>query len=231
MEDYFEILKNTSIFKGIERNEMREMLSCLGARKEKYKKDDFVLWEGSTVKSLGLLLTGEILVIQEDFWGNRNIIAVLGRGQCFGETFACAPGSVLNISVIARENAEVLFLNVQQLMMTGAACSAHYNLLIRNLLTDLAEKNLRLNEKVSHLSQRTTRAKLLSYLSAEAKKHGAATFSIPFSRQQLADFLSVERSGLSVELGKMQRDGLLEYHQNKFALQRQIYELNDPDEG
>ena len=159
MEEYFEILKNAGIFKGIEKNEMGEMLSCLGARKEKYKKNDFVLREGSTVKSLGLLLTGEILVIQEDFWGNRNIIAVLGRGQCFGETFACAPGSVLNVSVIAREDAEVLFLDVQQ----------------------------------------------------------------------LADFLSVERSGLSAELGKMQREGLLEYQQNRFALQRQIYTLNAPD--
>ena len=159
-----------------------------------------------------------MLIIQEDFWGNRNILAAVGAGHCFAETFACSPGAVLNVSVIAETNVQVLFLNVKRILTTCPSTSSHHSRMIRNLLSELAEKNLRLNEKITHLGQRSRRAKILSYLSAEAQRHGSAEFDIAFSRQQLADYLSVDRSGLSMELSRMQEEGLLEYRKNHFVL-------------
>jgi len=98
-----------------------------------------------------------------------------------------------------------------------SACE-HHSRIIRNLLGELAEKNLRFGEKLTHMGQRTTRAKLMSYFSAEAQRLGSYEFDIPFSRQQLADYLAVERSGLSLELGKMRSEGLLDFHKSHFIL-------------
>ena len=196
------------------------MLSCLNAEKKSFPKDAFVLRAGDTAESIGLVLSGSVLVIQEDIWGNRNILSKAGPGQTFAAAFACAPGSVLNVSVIAEAPVTALFLNVKRILILTVCPSAcaHHSRIIRNLLSDLAGKNLLLNEKLTHIAQRTTRAKLMSYLSAEAQRRGAVEFDIPFSRQQLADFLAVERSGLSLELGKMKKEGLLDYHKEHFVL-------------
>ena len=187
-------------------------------RPETFQKDEYILLAGDRVEAFGLVITGKVLIIQEDFWGNRNILAAVGAGHCFAETFACSPGAVLNVSVMAQTNVQVLFLNVKRILTTCPSTCSHHSRMIRNLLSELAEKNLRLNEKITHLGQRSRRAKILSYLSAEAQRHGSAEFDIAFSRQQLADYLSVDRSGLSMELSRMQEEGLLEYRKNHFVL-------------
>lgn len=218
MDKNFSIMRTAQIFSGIDEKELSDILDCLGGKTLDFSKDDYILREGDRVEELGLMLQGNAFIIQEDFWGNRNILSSIEAGQCFGETFACAPGAVLNVNVVAQSPACVLFLNVQKLLtMCPSACSFHSRI-IRNLLSDLAGKNLHFNEKVTHLSQRTTRARLLSYLSAEARRHKSGEFDISFSRQQLADYLSVERSGLSLELGKMKKDGLLDFNRNHFIL-------------
>ena len=194
------------------------MLHCLEVRPETFQKDEYILRAGDRVEAFGLVITGKVMIIQEDFWGNRNILAAVGAGHCFAETFACSPGAVLNVSVIAETNVQVLFLNVKRILTTCPSTCSHHSRMIRNLLSELAEKNLRLNEKITHLGQRSRRAKILSYLSAEAQRHGSAEFDIAFSRQQLADYLSVDRSGLSMELSRMQEEGLLEYRKNHFVL-------------
>ena len=183
-----------------------------------FEKDTYVFRAGDTTDSLGVVLTGALLIIQEDFWGNRNIVSSAEPGQTFAETFACAPGAVMNVSVVAQTACKILFLNVKKILHTCPSSCSHHNKMIQNLLASLAIKNLRQNEKLSHLAQRTTRAKILSYLSETAQQNGSFEFDIPYSRQQLADYLSVERSGLSLELGKMQRDGLLNFHKNHFVL-------------
>lgn len=194
------------------------MLHCLEVRPETFQKDEYILRAGDRVEAFGLVITGKVLIIQEDFWGNRNILAAVGAGHCFAETFACSPGAVLNVSVMAQTNVQVLFLSVKRILTTCPSTCSHHSRMIRNLLSELAEKNLRLNEKITHLGQRSRRAKILSYLSAEAQRHGSAEFDIAFSRQQLADYLSVDRSGLSMELSRMQEEGLLEYRKNHFVL-------------
>ncbi len=218
MKEFFSVLRSSQLFGGISETELRAILSCLGTKTENYPRDAFVLRPGDTVEAVGLVLEGSVLVIQEDVWGNRNILSTAGPGQTFAAAFACAPGSVLNVGVAAQTPVTVMFLNVKRILnMCPSACT-HHSRIIRNLLGELAQKNLEVNEKLTHMGQRTTRDKLLSYLSAEAQRWGRYEFDIPFSRQQLADYLGVERSGLSVELGKMRSDGLLDFHKSHFVL-------------
>lgn len=194
------------------------MLSCLETREERFPKDTFLLRAGDTAESIGLVLSGSVLVVQEDIWGNRNILSKAGPGQSFAAAYACAPGSLLNVSVLAETPVTAMFLNVKRVLNVCPSACEHHSRIIRNLLGELAEKNLRFGEKLTHMGQRTTRAKLMSYFSAEVQRLGTYEFDIPFSRQQLADYLAVERSGLSLELGKMRSEGLLDFHKSHFIL-------------
>ena len=91
-------------------------------------------------------------------------------------------------------------------------------MVIQNLFYAISVKNRSLVQKLGHMSRRTTREKLLSYLSEQAKKQGTSSFEIPFNRQQLADFLSVDRSAMSNELCKLRDEGLLSFERNRFQL-------------
>ena len=218
MKDFLSVIRSSQLFSGISEDEIRSMLSCLNAETEEYPKDAFVLRAGDTSDAIGLVLSGSILIIQEDIWGNRNILSKATAGQTFAAAYACAPGSVLNVSVIAETPVTVMFFNVRRILSVCPSACSHHSRIIRNLLGELAEKNLRLSEKLTLMGQRTTRAKLMSYFSAEAQRTGKYEFDIPFSRQQLADYLAVERSGLSLELGKMRSEGLIDFRKNHFVL-------------
>ena len=217
MKEYFSVISSARLFAGVEAEALPALLDCLAARAASFAKGAYILREGQQVESLGLLAAGSALIFQEDCWGNRNLLAPVEPGQCFGETFACAPGAAATVNVVAQKDSKVLFFNVGRLLAAPAP-GPWQGLVLGNLLADLAQKNLRLNRKVTHLGQRSTRAKVLSYLSAEARRQGRGEFDIPFSRQQLADYLSVERSGLSLELGRLRDEGLLEFHRNHFVL-------------
>ncbi len=218
MKDFLPVIRSSQLFSGISEGELTAMLSCLKAERRDFPKEAFVLRAGDTAESIGLVLSGSVLIIQEDIWGNRNILSKVGTGQTFAAAFACAPGSVLNMSVIAETPVAAMFLNVKRILNVCPSACAHHSRMIRNLLGELAEKNLRFSEKLTHMGQRSTRAKLMSYFSAEAQRLGKYEFDIPFSRQQLADYLAVERSGLSLELGKMRGEGLIDFHKSHFIL-------------
>ena len=218
MKDFLPVLRSAPLFSGVSEEELTAILACLGAEVKHFPKDDFLLRAGDTAESIGLVLAGSVLVIQEDIWGNRNILSKAGPGQTFAVAYACAPGSLLNVSVAAETPAAAMFLNVRRVLTVCPSACVHHSRIIRNLLGELAEKNLRFGEKLTHMGQRSTRAKLMSYFSTEAQRLGKYEFDIPFSRQQLADYLAVERSGLSLELGKMKREGLLDFHKSHFVL-------------
>lgn len=218
MKEFLPVIRSSSLFSGISETELSAMLSCLETREERFPKDTFLLRTGDTAESIGLVLSGSVLVVQEDIWGNRNILSKAGPGQTFAAAYACAPGSLLNVSVLAETPVTAMFLNVKRVLNVCPSACEHHSRIIRNLLGELAEKNLRFGEKLTHMGQRTTRAKLMSYFSAEAQRLGSYEFDIPFSRQQLADYLAVERSGLSLELGKMRSEGLLDFHKSHFIL-------------
>lgn len=226
MKEFFPVIRSAPLFSGISEEELTVMLSCLRAEKRGLPKGAFVLRAGDTADSIGLVLSGTVLVIQEDIWGNRNILSKAGLGQTFAAAYACAIGSRLNVSVIAETPVTVMFLNVKRILNVCPSACSHHSRIIRNLLGELAEKNLRFNEKLTHMGQRTTRSKIMSYLSAEAQRLGKYEFDVPFSRQQLADYLGVERSGLSLELGKMRSEGLLDFRKSHFVLK--VQNANQP---
>ena len=218
MENFLPVICSSPLFRGIPEEEVTAMLSCLEAKTKSYHKDTFLMRVGDITDCLYIVLTGSILIMQEDIWGNRNIVSKADAGQTFAAAYACAPNARLNVNVIAETPVTVMLMNVKRILNICPSACARHNGIIKNLLCDLAEKNLRFNEKLTHMGQRTTRAKLMSYFSSVAQRLGKYEFDIAFSRQQLADYLAVERSGLSVELGKMRNDGLLDFHRNHFVL-------------
>ena len=219
MKEYLSVIRSCRLFSGVSEEELVSMLHCLDAKKESFPKEAFLLREGDRTEYIGLVLSGSALIIQDDIWGNRNIVSKVGPGMTFAAAYACTPTAVLDISVIADTPVTVAFLNVKRILTTCTASCSHHNRVIRNLLGELAEKNLDINDKLTHISQRSTRAKLMSYLSCEARRLGSLEFDIPYSRQQLADYLAVERSGLSAEMGRMRDEGLLTFNKNHIKLQ------------
>jgi CRP-like cAMP-binding protein len=228
LKEIWPVIKNAPLFTGIDSTELESLLHCLQAKLQEFGREEYLFRVGDRAESLGMLLHGSVLVVQEDFWGNRNLMSRIAPGQVFAEAFACSPGAVLNVSVVADEPGTVMWLNVQRILNTCPTACTHHVRMIRNLLSDLANKSLQFNEKLTHIGQRTTREKLLSYLSAEAQRKGCSTFDIPFDRQQLADYLSVERSAMSAELSRLQKQGVLAYTKNHFSLRQSLPELSGP---
>ncbi len=218
MKEFLSVIKTSPLFFGISEDEILEMLTCLDAKKASYKKGEFILRAGDSTEAIGLMLSGSILIIQDDIWGNRNILSKIGPGQTFAAAFACAPGAVLNVTAAAETDVTVMFLNVKRVLNICSSACTHHSRIVRNLLGELAQKNLKSGEKLTHMGQRSTRAKLMSYFSSEVQRCGGYEFDIPFSRQQLADYLAVERSGLSNELCKMRDEGLIEFNKSHFKL-------------
>lgn len=214
-------LSNTALFRGVPPAEADAMLNCLGAAKRDFARGQAILRTGDLVTELGLVLQGSVLIQTGDLWGNTTVLDSVGPGQVFAETYACTPGEPLMVDVVAAEPAQILFLNVGRVLQVCSRACAHHSKLIRNLLLLSAQKNLNLSRKIFHTAPKTIRGRLLSYLSHQALRSGSDSFSIPFNRQQLADYLNVERSALSNELSKMQRDGLLRVDKNRFTLLRE----------
>lgn len=217
MEQFLPPIARCALFRGLDEAELRQALDCLGAVKQEYPRGAFLFRAGDQTGSMGLVLSGSALLIREDLWGRRNVMAKVLPGDVFAEAFA-ASGTALNLSAVAGEGCGVLLLDVQRILtLCPTACPAHHKL-IQNLVAVLAQKMLQLQDKITHMGQHTTREKLLSYLSAQSARQGRLTFDIPFDRQQLADYLCVDRSAMSAELSKLQRDGLLRCRRNHFTL-------------
>lgn len=218
MKKYLPTIKQASLFNGMEMTEMATTLTCLSAIIRDYKKNEAIFRFGDTISSIGMVLEGVVHIVKEDYWGNRNIVTEISKRQVFGEAYACALHVPMDVSAIAAQDCVLLFVDIHRiLMMCSNACPVHTRL-IQNLVTILAHKNVLLTRKMEHLTQRTTRNKLLSYLSEQSLKAGNTSFTIPFNRQQLAEYLSVDRSAMSGELGKLRDEGMLTFSKNNFEL-------------
>lgn len=203
-------ISDLPLFRGIPSEELPALLARASAQKCAFQKGELLLRRGEVTRRLGLVLSGMVHIIREDFWGNRGIVGLAEPGEIFAESYALA-GEPLEVSVLAASAGEALFLDAEHL---SARLSA-------NLLALLAEKNLMLTRKMRHMARGTTREKLLSYLSAQAARVGQPEFDIPLDRQQLADYLAVDRSAMSAVLGKLRHEGILTFHKNHFHLLRQ----------
>lgn len=218
MKEYVNVLKNCLLFSDINSDDIPAMLACLNASVVKIQKDAFVFHEGEDATCVGIVLAGNVQIVKDDFFGNRSIVDNVEPGEIFGETFACAEVNEIPISVIASEDSEIMLVDCRRIIVTcGNSCEFH-NKMINNLLKVMARKNLSLNHKIEIISKRTTRDKLMTYLMGQAKKSNSHDFVIPFDRQELADYLGVERSALSAEMSRMRKDGIIEYSKNKFKL-------------
>ena len=218
MKKYLEILKKCALFDGIEEDQLLKMLVCLGARVGHFDKKYTVFAEGSPAKYIGILLSGSLQIVQVDYYGNRSIVSNIEERQIFGESFACAGVDSLPVYVVAATDADVMLMDVGRVTNTCCNACAFHNKIIYNLMKIMAIKNLAFHRRSEIISKRTTREKIMTYLMFEAKKNGKNTFSIPYDRQELADYLEVDRSGLSAEISKLRREGVLLCRKNDFTL-------------
>ena len=216
MRKVFEIVKTNLLFQGIVFNDFIKMLSCLSATTVRYEKGDIILLTGDAVKFVGLILSGSVQIIKEDADGRTAILTELAVSDIFGEVFACAGISHSPVTIQASEDTEILFIDYKKIITSCSSACPYHTQLIENMLKLIAVKNLALNQKIEILSKRTTREKLLCYFDLQ---RGAATkFSIPFNREELAQYLCVDRSAMSNELCKMRDEGLLRFNKNTFEL-------------
>lgn len=217
MKKYFEIIKKCRLFENISEENFSEMLNCLDAAIRTYKKNQTIISEGSEIRQIGIALSGTVQISRLDYHGNRNIVSSITASELFGESFVCAEVGAASINAAAAEDCTIMFISGSKILNScGNACEFHSRL-IHNLVKILAEKNLMFNRKIEIISQKTTREKLMTYLTQQARLHGS-DFKIPYNRQELADFLGVDRSGLSVEIGKLRNENVLECQKNKFRL-------------
>ncbi|MEE0060115.1 MAG: Crp/Fnr family transcriptional regulator [Acutalibacteraceae bacterium] len=218
MKEYISILKRTQLFAGVVEEEISAMLSCLGARLETFKKGEYVLRQGEHLSDIVVLVVGNLHIKNDDYWGNRSILGQIAVGDMFGEACVAPESGALLNDVVAIEDSSVIFFDVKRILTTCSSACRFHAMVVQNLFFAISEKNRKLVQKLGHMSKRSTREKLISYLSEEAKKQTSSTFTIPFNRQQLADFLSVDRSAMSNELCKMRDEGLIEFEKNNFKL-------------
>lgn len=220
MKNFFDILKKCPLFQDISDEGLLAILSCLGAKTTYYKKGDAILSEGMPAKYVGIILSGGAQIIRGDYYGNRSIVANIGTAQIFGESFACAKIEIMPVSVIVTTDTEAMLIDAGKIIKTCFNTCDSHNQLIFNLLKIMADKNLVFHQKIEITSKRTTRDKLMAYLLCQAKENNSNSFTIPYDRQELADYLEVERSGLSAQISKLRKEGVLESRKNYFKLLR-----------
>ena len=218
MKKYFPLLQSCPLFAGIDGEDLEGMLRCLNAQSRRVSRGQTVFHEGDEARWVGIVLEGEVQIFRDDYDGSRSLLGRAGPGQLFGEVFACAGVETLPVTVEATREGVILLADCRRVLTVCRSACAFHNRLINNLLQVVAEKNLQLNRKIECMSARTTRDKLMAFLLSEAKTHRSREFDIPFDRQALADYLGVERSAMSTELGKLVRDGVIQCDRRHFRL-------------
>ncbi len=212
------MLKENIIFNGMSPDEIDQALSELCAIEKAFEKNSLILRAGDIADSLGLVLSGSVTIESNDMWGNRTILSNVGKGGFFAETYALLENEPLLVDVRANENCRILFFKVGSLKKLKSNMNLWSFKLISNLLMISANKNLHLSGRSFHTSPKTIRGRVMAYLNSISLKKDSKEFDIPFDRQQLADYLNLERSALSKELGKMKKDGLIEVWKYHFKL-------------
>ena len=214
----YTFLSGTDLFHGLKEEEIETILPCLHAKEKSFPRGASIFRVGDTVSEIGLIESGSVNILVNFYWGSSHIFGHIGKGQVFAENYAAIPGKELICDIVSCEETEVLFLNMRNMLTTCQRGCAFHTRIIQNMLKISAQKNLNLSTRMMHTASKSLRERLLSYLSEQALEHGSTHFTIPFDRQQLADYLAVDRSAMSNELSKMQKDGLITYHRNEFTL-------------
>jgi len=214
----FSVLQKSPLFQGVSDIELAGMMKCLGAKAKTYSKGDSVYRAQDYVSEIGIVAEGRVHIVKDDAWGNHNIVTEICKGEMFAEAFVCGGVGVLPVSAIAASDCEVIFVDFQRIITQCSNACVFHALLIHNIVGVLARENIMLQGKMEHITKRSTREKLLSYLSEQARQRGANSFEIPFNRQSLADYLSVERSALSAEMSRLKSEGIIDYRKSHFEI-------------
>lgn len=218
MKKYFEVLRKCRLFREIADEDLIALLGCLGAKVVSFGKKYTIIAEGSPAKYICIMLSGSAQMVRVDYYGNRSIISGIEPSEVFGEAFACAETAEMPVTVIANEPCEVMLIECHRIMHSCSNACGFHQQIIFNLMKNLAVQNLMFHQKLEITACRTTREKLMTYLLLQAKKHGSERFTIPFDRQELADYLEVDRSGLSAEISKLRSEGVLTSNRKEFEL-------------
>lgn len=213
----FTFISKTALFQGCQEKDIKQMAKHLNFKTVSYKKRDVIFRVSDIVTEIGLVLSGSVQIEHNDFFGNKSILTIVDAGGVFAEAYACVPNEPLMIDVIANDDCEILFISVSKLFEPCSQCDSR-NRLIQNLVLISAQKNLQLSKHNIHTTSKTIRGRLMSYFSEQISAQDSNKITVPFDRQQLADYLNIDRSALSKELIKMKKDGLIEYHKNVFEI-------------
>ena len=209
---------DTALFKGIKKEDMGAMLSCTGYHIGSYAKGQVIALENERIRHVGIVLSGAVDMVKEDIWGNKTLLSRVGKGELFGESFACCEDNLSLVTFTAGADTKVLFLPFHRIMHTCTmACEFHHKL-VENMVGIIAGKNRELMRKVEVVSRKTLRDKILAYLSHQSQKEENRYFAIPLSRQELAEYLCADRTALSRELASMKADGIIDYDKNMFRI-------------
>ena len=211
------ILKNSTLFRGLTDEERKECLRALDSREQYFRKGSVILHAGDKTDRMGMVLSGSVTIESNDAWGNCTVLSHVEAGQFFAETYALLPEEVLLVDVRTNEDSRILFFRVGNLLR-DLPPSARKEKILKNLLMISSRKNLILSGRSFQTSPKSCRGRLLSYLNAVSLQKQATEFDIPFNRQQLADYLNLERTNMSKELSRMQKEGIIEYRKNHFKL-------------
>jgi len=211
-------LSSTQLFSGLDENELYSLFKCLHVRERTYSKGDTIISEGSYVSEVGIVLEGVVTIEFCDVWGNNNVVRKIGTGGSFGEEYACGARHPTTVSVKADTDSTVMFISASRIMHPCIKnCGCHQKV-TSNLLYVSVSRSLQLLRKIVHSSPKTIRGRLVSYFSECVKVNGSYSFTIPFNRQQLADYLNADRSAMCSELSKMQKEGLISYDKNHIVI-------------
>ena len=211
-------LQKSMLFRGMTETEISNALQVLEAREKNFQKSETLLIAGTITERMGLVLEGSVTIESNDVWGNRTIISHVGKGQVFAETYALLENEPMLVDVTASEGCRILFLRSGRIQSLKSSLEPWILKYVTNLLTISMHKNLILSGRSFHTAPKTIRGRVMAYLNSVSLQKHSREFDIPFDRQQLADYLNLERSALSKELGKMQRDGLISCRKNHFII-------------
>lgn len=214
-------LKNSMLFKDMNDKEITEAVNSLSVTKKFYKKDELILMAGSTTNFLGMVLSGSLTIEINDVWGNRTILSYVEKGEFFAEAFAILQDELVSVDVNANEESEIALFDMSMLHILKQTYSEWLLKLLNNLLMISVQKNMMLSQRSIHTSSKSARGRIMAFLNNTALKTKTTEFTIPFNRQQMADYLNLDRSALSKELGKMRDDGMIKFRKNYFKIIKQ----------
>ena len=217
MEDILQEV-NSPLFDGVNPEDRKAMLGCIGYHISTFKKGDIVAFEEENIKHIGIIMKGSVDMVKEDLWGNKTMLVRMRKDELFGETFACGSDNLSVVTFLVSEDAKILFLPFDRVMHSCTMACVFHHRLIENMVHIIANKNRDLMRKVEVVSKRTIRERLLAYLSIQAQIQESRYFEIPLGRVELAEYLCVDRSALTRELAKMKDDGLIDYDKNCFRI-------------